>query len=142
MQMFFHQALRPSERGMKSARGFRIGWPLRVLVLGILLAATLSRTHGQQTVNSASLSGYVEDAQGAAVSGATLIVTNLETNRKQIATADSAGRYKFPFIQVGPYQLSIAATGFSTVTKAVDDDSGPRFRSDYQTRNRGGLRAE
>ena len=73
----------------------------------------------QQTVTSATLSGRVEDAGGAVVSGASLTATNLETNQKQVATTDYDGRYRFPYLQVGSYNLSIEAQGFAPLTKQL-----------------------
>jgi hypothetical protein len=75
----------------------------------IFSAFLMGEAVAQQTVTSASLSGRVEDARGAAVSDASLTATNIETNQKQIATTYQDGHYRFPYLQVGRYQLSIAA---------------------------------
>ena len=81
----------------------------------------------QQTVTSASLSGRVEDVNGAAVSDANLTATNLETNQKQVATTDYDGRYKFPYLQVGSYNLIVEAQGFSLLTKQLTLTVGQAF---------------
>ena len=73
----------------------------------------------QQTVTSGTLSGRIEDVGGAVVSGASLTATNLETNQKQTATTDREGRYRFPYLQVGHYQLSIEAQGFASLTREL-----------------------
>src|SRR6185437_2578874 len=73
----------------------------------------------QQTVTSGTLSGRIEDTGGAVVSGASLTATNLETNQKQTATTDRYGRYRFPYLQVGNYKLSIEAQGFAPLTKEL-----------------------
>jgi hypothetical protein len=73
----------------------------------------------QQTVTSATLSGRVQDASGAAVSGANLTATNLETNQKQVATSIADGRYRFPYLQVGTYKLAIEAQGFAPFSRQV-----------------------
>lgn len=75
--------------------------------------------NAQQTVTSATLSGHIEDAGGAVVGGASLTATNLETNQKQLATTDTNGRYRFPYLQVGTYKLSIEAQGFAPVTRQL-----------------------
>jgi outer membrane receptor protein involved in Fe transport len=75
--------------------------------------------HAQQTVTSASLSGRIEDASGALVTGASLTATNLETNQRQSATTDYDGRYRFPYLPVGNYNLSVDAQGFSPFTKQI-----------------------
>jgi hypothetical protein len=75
--------------------------------------------HAQQTVTSATLSGRIEDAGGAGVSGASLTATNVETNQKQTAASDHEGRYRFPYLQVGGYKLSIEANGFASLTREL-----------------------
>jgi hypothetical protein len=74
---------------------------------------------GQQTVTSATLSGRVEDASGAVVSGASLSATSVDTNQKQTATTDYEGRYRFPYLQVGSYKLAIEAQGFAPLTREL-----------------------
>src|ERR1044072_4709118 len=73
----------------------------------------------QTNVTSATLSGRVEDAQGAVVSGANLIATHIETNQQQTATSDNEGRYRFPYLRTGVYDLKVDAQGFSTTTKQL-----------------------
>jgi hypothetical protein len=85
------------------------------LALGGCLFATLA----QQTVTSASLSGRVEDTNGAAVNGATLTITNLETNQQQTATSDAEGRYRFAYLPVGTYKLLATAQGFGALSKQL-----------------------
>jgi hypothetical protein len=85
----------------------------------LLLVFGSQNARAQQTVTSATLSGRIEDASGAVVSGAGLTATNLQTNQKQTATTGSDGRYRFPYLQVGSYRLSIEAQGFAPLTKEL-----------------------
>jgi hypothetical protein len=85
----------------------------------LLLVFGSQNARAQQTVTSATLSGRIEDASGAVVSGAGLTATNLQTNQKQTATTGSDGRYRFPYLQVGSYRLSIEAQGFASLTKEL-----------------------
>ena len=73
----------------------------------------------QQTITSATLGGRVEDAQGAAIGGASLVVRNLETNQQFTATSDTDGRYRFPHLAVGTYQLTVEQTGFTPVNERL-----------------------
>jgi len=86
------------------------------LLLSLFLLGAVS-IQAQQTVTSATLSGRVEDAGGAVVSGASLTATNLDTNQTQTATTGYDGRYRFPYLQVGSYKLSVEAQGFASLTK-------------------------
>lgn len=102
---------------MTLEKSLRIIRPVAILIFGLLVSA--GNAHGQQTVTSATLSGRVEDANGGIVRGAILTITHRETNQKQSATSDSEGRYRFPYVQVGPYQLAINAQGFAPLTKEL-----------------------
>lgn len=89
------------------------------ILLGFFCLTNFGVVQAQQTVTSATLSGRVEDGNGAIVGGATLTTTNLDTNQKQAATSDGEGRYRFPYLPVGRYRLSIGAQGFAPVTKEL-----------------------
>lgn len=88
------------------------------IILSLFLPGAVC-VHAQQTVTSATLSGRIEDAGGAVVSGASLTATSVETNQQQTTTSDYNGRYRFPYLQVGSYKLSIEAQGFAPLTKEL-----------------------
>ena len=93
---------------------------LRFLVLTVVaFFLSLDQSAAQQTVTSAIVSGRVEDASGAVVSGANLTVTNSETNQKRTTATDHNGRYRFPYLQVGKYKLTIEADGFAPLTREL-----------------------
>src|ERR1043165_38550 len=66
----------------------------------------------QQAVSSATVSGHVEDASGAALSGAPILIVNLERNQKWNTVSDARGRFQFLYLPVGPYRLHAEAPGF------------------------------
>ena len=76
----------------------------------LLLAAPLMA----QTATTASLSGRVTDAQGAAVPGATVKITDRSTTQDRTAVSDSQGRYTFPNVPPGVYDLVVTLQGFKT----------------------------
>jgi carboxypeptidase family protein len=84
------------------------------IILSLFLLGAVS-VRAQQTV-SATVAGRVQDAGGAVIRGATLTATNPETNQKHTAITDDDGRYRFPYLQVGMYKLSIEAQGFAPLT--------------------------
>src|SRR5713226_602993 len=61
----------------------------------------------------ASIQGVVTDPDGATVSGATLTLTNLETNQKLTATTNDSGIYNFNALPPSKYSLTVEKTGFS-----------------------------
>lgn len=73
----------------------------------------------QQNVTSATLSGSIHDASGAVVSGANITATNVVTNQHANATSDHEGRFRFPYLRTGDYDLKIEAQGFAEVTRQL-----------------------
>ncbi|HVI73056.1 MAG TPA: carboxypeptidase regulatory-like domain-containing protein, partial [Pyrinomonadaceae bacterium] len=73
----------------------------------------------QQSVTSATLSGRIEDSSGASVSGANVVATHLETNQHIETTSDREGRFRFPYLRTGAYDLKIEAQGFASVAKQL-----------------------
>ena len=74
---------------------------------------------GQQTVTGASLSGRVEDHNAHTVAGASVTVTNLDTNQTRSQVTDTDGRFRFPSLSVGPYRLKIQRHGFGQLVKQL-----------------------
>jgi hypothetical protein len=74
-------------------------------------------TLAQQTITSATLTGRVEDARGAAVVAATITATRIETNQSRQAQTDAEGRYRFAYLPVGAYRLTVERAGFATLTR-------------------------
>src|SRR5437763_5629593 len=76
-----------------------------------------------------SIVGSVKDANGAAVKGATVTVTNLATKQVvRIATTDDEGGYSARDLAVGTYDVAVSATGFKKhiATKVQVDVGTPR----------------
>jgi hypothetical protein len=93
---------------------------MRIPIYAALLVFILSGLGAaQQSVTSGTLSGRIEDAQGAVVSGVTVTATHLETNHQLTTTSDVEGRYRFPYLRTGDYDLKIAAEGFESITKQL-----------------------
>jgi hypothetical protein len=65
----------------------------------------------QQAPTSASVSGTVHDASGAPAAGVTVSITNLDRNQTQAAVTDRQGRFRFPVLTVGDYQMDVAVDG-------------------------------
>jgi hypothetical protein len=90
-----------------------------LFVLSLLLPAFEQAALAQTSVTSAALSGRVEDANGAALGGAVVTATNIETNQTQTTTSDAEGRYRFAYLPVGGCRLSVEARGFAVLTKQL-----------------------
>ncbi|HKX00196.1 MAG TPA: TonB-dependent receptor [Bryobacteraceae bacterium] len=64
-----------------------------------------------------SLVGQVNDASGAAVPGALVVVTQEQTQLIRKVATDASGRYTLPTLTPGDYQIKITAPGFKTFAK-------------------------
>ena len=67
----------------------------------------------------ATISGRVSDASGAAVVGAKVVVTNLETSAANRTVSSDSGDYVIPALSPGRYKLEVEASGFK---KSVRDN--------------------
>ncbi len=65
-----------------------------------------------QTITS-SVNGTVTDPGGAVVAGATITITNVDTNVATTVQTNESGVYNIRFIQVGRYVLTVTAPGFA-----------------------------
>jgi Carboxypeptidase regulatory-like domain/TonB dependent receptor len=60
----------------------------------------------------ASLRGVIADPQGAVVPGATVTLTNTETNEKQVSTSDGSGIYNFNALPPARFTITVESPGF------------------------------
>src|SRR5215813_6203970 len=90
-----------------------------VLSLFISICCLSATVLAQQAVTSATLSGRVEDANGAAVAGAAIAATNLDQNQSSTAQSDAQGRFRFLYLPVGRYLLKVEAKGFEPLEREM-----------------------
>jgi hypothetical protein len=70
-------------------------------------------------VDRATLEGTVTDPSGAAVAGAAVKISAVETGLTQERTTNGNGYYRFPGIAIGDYTVFVSYKGFKT--KAIED---------------------
>jgi hypothetical protein len=96
----------------KTVRG---GPPLFGLLTTIALVIGLAAVPAKaQTSTAGTVTGQVTDETGAAVPGAAIKLTELATGEVQATISNEAGRYNFPAINPGTYDVTITKDGFST----------------------------
>lgn len=96
-----------------------------------LLTLSIVPVVGQ--VPTATMTGIVQDATGAAVPDVKVTATNTSTNLSREATTDLSGTYRIPALNPGPYKLEAQTKGFKTAT--VSDivlQVGQQVRVDVQ----------
>jgi outer membrane receptor protein involved in Fe transport len=69
----------------------------------------------------------VVDAQGAVVPAAHVVARQVETNVSTETSTDAAGRFRFPSLRVGPYEITAHFEGFSDATEPVTLTVGSAF---------------
>lgn len=100
---------------------------LRTLALMLCCLFMVRSASAQETVNYASLSGRVVDPQNAVVPGAHVSVRQTETNIIADTTTDGEGRFRFPYLKVGPYEVIIHLDGFADAKRTVSLTIGSAF---------------
>ena len=93
----------------------------------LLLAALVRCATAQETLNSASVGGRITDSTGAVVDGASVVARQTETNIKAEARTDREGRFRFAYLKVGPYELTVTKPGFAELQRALTLTVGAAF---------------
>src|SRR5258708_33256261 len=93
----------------------KIGRGLLVYLMLALTVLVSIQAHAQ--VAGATLSGTATDASGAAVPNAKVSIKNSATGVVRDVTTDSAGFYSAPNLLPGVYDITVAATGFSSAVQ-------------------------
>src|SRR4051794_23124409 len=83
------------------------------VVLLVLMTPLLVWSQSQNS----SLAGTVTDASGAVVPNADLTITSLQRQFTQNVKTGSDGRYTFPNLEPGSYEITVKAPGFKPTTQ-------------------------
>ncbi len=86
-----------------------------VFALGIATFFSASAALGQ--LDQGTLTGIVTDTTKAAIPGADVTITNVDTNLRLHAKSDGSGVFTFTPIKIGKYSVSVTAPGFERTTQ-------------------------
>jgi hypothetical protein len=100
---------------------------LRSLIAACCIIAAAPWSSAQETINYASVSGRVTDPQGAVVPGVRVSVRQIETNVIAETVTNSEGRFRFPYLKIGRYELTARLDGFQDATLALNLTVGSAF---------------
>ncbi|HEX5283457.1 MAG TPA: carboxypeptidase-like regulatory domain-containing protein [Bryocella sp.] len=67
---------------------------------------------GRCQLSTGDILGNINDPSGAVLPGATIVLTNTETQERHTTTSDQAGEYVFTLLQPGQYSIEVSASGF------------------------------
>jgi Carboxypeptidase regulatory-like domain len=81
----------------------------RVSIIAVAMLASMA-AFAQET--RSTILGTVKDQSGAAVAGATVDVTNAETNTTAKLATNSSGYFEAPYLLPGVYSITVTAQGF------------------------------
>ena len=96
-------------------------------VFFLVLLGSIS-VFAQETINNASISGRIVDPSGAAVPEVSVEARQVETNLSSNTITDGEGRFRFPYLQVGNYEVKVTKTGFAAATRKVTLTIGAAFQ--------------
>ena len=88
---------------------------VRWAAITFVFCLAITPVEGQ--VATGTILGDVTDASGAAVPGATVTATNVDTQFTRSATTDDSGQYSLPLLPVGKYQVEVALDGFKNFSQ-------------------------
>ena len=97
------------------ARGPRPGaaWPvLRALACALLLCAGFFDSASAQTMTSGMVSGVVRDGAGLPVTGARVVVEEIQSGLSRAARTDAEGRFEFRLLAHGEYTVLAERLGY------------------------------
>ena len=100
---------------------------LGVVVFLCATCAGASSVYAQQSVDLASVSGRVTDPSGAVVPGAQIMVRHTHTNLTSTAVTDQEGRFRLPYLRVGPYEIVVRQQGFQDAIRQLTLTVGAAF---------------
>jgi len=84
----------------------------RIIALSLLLTAVNSYPLLAQSGTSSAISGTVLDVSGAALPGADITATEVDTRAVRTVQTDHDGRFLFSQVNPGTYTVSVRAPGF------------------------------
>src|SRR5882757_3543785 len=87
---------------------------LAVGLLAVPLISSLPPALYAQATASGAIAGTITDSSNAAIVGASVTATNIETNAQRVAKTGAAGEYRFDLLPVGHYSIHVEAPGFAT----------------------------
>ena len=96
-------------------------------ILLLALSASLTAAFSQETVNNASLTGRVTDSSGAVIRNARVTLRATTTGTAYRLTTDAGGRFRFPYLQVGQYEVTVHEGGFNEAKRTVNLTIGAAF---------------
>ena len=88
-------------------------------------ATNVAPIYGQ--TDTGRISGTITDATGSIVVDAKVVIKSVNTGQSHETTTNSSGLYTIPSLRPDTYEVTVEATGFSTVTRRVQVTVGSQI---------------
>jgi hypothetical protein len=98
-----------------------------IFPLWLLLAMAPLPIAAQETINNASLAGRVTDVTGAVLTKAAVSAHSVATGVTTTTVTDAAGRFHFPYLQIGQYDIVVHGDGFADAHRSLTLTIGAAF---------------
>ncbi len=110
----------------RHVHGFRVAMGVVAMLLSLCVPDSL---YGQAVTGS--LLGTISEATGAVIPGATVVITEVDTNISRSVVANEDGNYVFTNLKPGVYRVEAENTGFKkTVVDRVEVQVNSSVRTD------------
>jgi hypothetical protein len=100
---------------------------MQLLQRGCFCALIPLVVFAQESVNYSSISGRVTDPNQSAVEGAQVTARETATNLTAAEATDREGRFRFPYLRVGHYEIKVEKPGFAGQIKQLTLTVGSAF---------------
>src|SRR5262245_45046415 len=88
---------------------------VKSLIIVVMIAGAIPALFAQATTGT--ISGTVTDQTGAIIAGATITVRNVDTNVVRSGMTGETGRYSFPALPIGNYEVTVEQGGFGKIVR-------------------------
>ena len=88
-----------------------------------LLVAVFATVGASAQLSTATMFGTITDPAGASIPKASVTLTQTDTGFVRTVVTNDSGSYRADFLPIGPYKVTVTATGF----KKVDREEPQKF---------------
>ena len=101
------------------------------LFASLLLAFLVTTPLTAQRITG-DIAGDVTDSSGAVIPNVNVTAMNTETGLSRSGTTSSTGSFRIPELPIGPYKVTVTATGFKTAVQTVQMSAGAVIQANFK----------
>ena len=94
------------------------------MLVAIVIETSAGAAAAQQSVEYASVGGRIVDPSGAVVADAQVTARQIDTNLAAHATTDEGGRFRFAYLKVGAYEITVQQPGLAVAARRLTLTAG------------------